>query len=59
MEIGISLSLSRPMGQGSGVPSPYPPPDGYRWEYVTESTATDPNVAENAERVVELIRIAA
>ncbi len=35
------------------------PPPGYRWEYVTESTATDPNVEEDGTRVVELTRIAA
>ncbi|GEM_PF-1804818 len=41
------------------VPAPYPAPSGYRWEFVTESNSTDPNVFENGARVVELASIAA
>jgi len=41
---------------GGGVPTPFPAPSGYAWEYVFEGA--DP-VYEGGERVVELVRIAA
>lgn len=59
MGLGLQAQPRPPTQGGGSVPAPYPPPAGYQWEYVTERTATDPNVYENGERVVELTRIAA
>lgn len=51
------FSLGRADGarliKGGGVPAPYPPPAGYRWDYVTENNI---RVTERNEPVVALVR---
>jgi len=56
---GFGFDTALKIKSGDTVPAPYPAPTGYRWEFVTESNSTDPNVFENGERVVELASIAA
>jgi hypothetical protein len=50
----IGLDLAGAAISGAGVPAPYPPPPGYRREYVTESGVA---VIERGQPVVELVRI--
>ncbi|MDB5582858.1 MAG: hypothetical protein JWR80_8034 [Bradyrhizobium sp.] len=41
-------------GTGGGASGPYPPPFGYRWEYITENGI---GATESGQPVVELVRI--
>jgi hypothetical protein len=50
MFIGISLAISQFRG---GLPAPYPAPDGYHWEYVTENGV---GVTESGVPLVDLVR---
>lgn len=52
LRLGLGLRPRSP-STGGGVPAPYPPIDGFHWEYVTSSGAP---VTSSGAPVVALVR---